>query len=176
MDWTAILIGAGSGASISAIVCGFIIWTFRHYIIRGETKRDAKDAKREQKQTQADERADVNRGKEIDADSEAMKLIANRLLETEKRFDLKVDALQKELTDYMVQVAIKNTNLAHLETENASLKEKIAELRKERREQDLIIDGLKRQIDALTLEVRYNSTPKGELGTEQLPLHVTVDE
>jgi predicted RNase H-like nuclease (RuvC/YqgF family) len=154
----------GSFLGGGTIVGAFVFWYLKRTVTRRDSKRDKADEKAEQKQTADIERADANRGKEIDADSEAFKIIANRLHEVEERFDAKIEKLQAELANHMVAGAKKDAKIEHLEKDNDRLRERVLS-------QDKLIDGLRRELDILKLQV----SGKNDIGSADNPVHAVIE-
>ncbi len=103
-------------------------------------------------------------GKQIEADTEAFKIIAERLHTVEERLEKKIDKLQDELTSQREMNARKDAKIEHLEADNVRLRDRCNEQQNE-------IAALRSELNALKLLVVKNS----EI-TNEHPFPVTIVE
>lgn len=154
---------------VIAAALGFgaiLLFLVKHYVTRDSNKRDKRDARHDAN----DAIHASNQGKQIDADTEAFKIIAARLHEVEERLEKKIDKLQDELSSQREMNARKDAKIEHLEADNIRLRERCNQQRDE-------IAALRAELEALKRVVQLNGPSRMVDIHNTDPLRVTlVDE
>lgn len=116
---------------------------------RWAKKREEEGAMHDTINTKRIDADEAVRGKQIDADQAAFVIVSERL----KLVEARIDTLQADLSDQREMNARKDQKIEHLEKDNTELRAEVDTLRKDRRQQDIVIAELRSELNALKIIV-----------------------